>query len=231
MSPKNTIMLSYRILIFLSAMLMGCQTKEKNAPQTITKEIAKDTARNFEESKKKTRDSIAPIETKKNYNLLLTSNALQLVNITTGSTIEIPFGKPIDQMIEITNTALQLKPSFIGTNKECGAGPLKMASWSNGLALVFQQTAAEAAKLKTDWKFVGWYMGIGSDPAQKVSTMAGIGIGSTRAEMESAYVIAVSKTSLGYEFSTSSGLFGIFDGNEKDAKISSLWSGVSCNFR
>lgn len=212
-------------------MLMGCQTKENNSPKTTTKEITKDTVHSSEESKKKTRDSIATFETKKNYNLGLTSNALQLVNITTGSTIEIPFGKPINQMIEITNTALQLKPSFIGINKECGAGPLKMASWSNGLTLVFQQTASDTAKLKSDWTFAGWYMGIGSDPAQKVSTMAGIGIGSTRAEMESAYVIAVSKTSLGYEFSTSSGLYGIFDGNEKEAKISNLWSGISCNFR
>ena len=224
-------MLSYRILIFLSATLIGCQTKENNLPKTTNKEIAQDTVRSYEESKKNTIDSIATIETKKTHTLALTSNALQLVNTTTGSTIEIPFGKPIDQMIEITNTALQLKPSFVGINNECGAGPLKMASWSNGLTLVFQQTASDTAKSKTDWKFAGWYMGIGSDPAQKVSTMAGIGIGSTRTEMESAYVIAVSKTSLGYEFSTSSGLYGIFDGNENKSKISSLWSGISCNFR
>ena len=231
MPPKTSIMPSYRILIFLSAMLIGCQTKENRSPQTTTKEIAKDTISSFEKSKKKTIDSIATIETKKTHNLALTSNALQLVHMTTGSTIEIPFGKPIDQMIEITNIAIQLKPSFIGINRECGAGPLKMASWNNGLTLVFQQKVSDAAKLPTDWKFVGWYMGIGTNTAQKVSTMAGIGIGSTRAEMESAYVIAVSKTSLGYEFSTSSGLYGIFDGTEKDAKITSLWSGISCNFR
>jgi hypothetical protein len=231
MLPKTSIMLSYRILIFISATLMGCQTKENNSQKTTTKEITKDSVRSFAGSEKKTMDSIATIETKKTHKLALTSNALQLVNITTGSTIEIPFGKPIDQMIKITNTALQLKPSFIGINKECGAGPLKMASWKNGLTLVFQQTASDTAKLKSDWKFAGWYMGIGSDTSQKVSTMAGIGIGSTRAEMESAYVIAISKTSLGYEFSTSSGLYGIFEGNEKEAKIISLWSGISCNFR
>ena len=231
MPPKTSIMPSYRILIFLSATLICCQTKEKNSPQTTNKESAKDTARSFEENKKQSMDSIATIETKKTYNLVLTSNALQLVNTTTGSTIEIPFGKPIDQMIEITNTALQIKPSFVGINKECGSGPLKMASWSNGLTLVFQQTASDTAELKTDWKFAGWYLGIGADSAHKVSTMAGISIGSTRAEMESTYVIAVSKTSLGYEFSTSSGLYGIFDGNEKEAKITSLWSGISCNFR
>ena len=91
MPPKNPITLSYRILIFLFATLMGCQTKENNSPQTTNKEIAQDTARSFEGSEKKTMDSIATIETKKTYDLVLTSNALQLANITTGSTIEILF--------------------------------------------------------------------------------------------------------------------------------------------
>lgn len=60
-------------------------------------------------------------------------------------------------------------------------------------------------------------MGISSGNAQKISTMTGISIGSTKAEMESAYVSTVSQTTLGYEFPTSSGLYGIFKGSEKEA--------------
>jgi len=231
MIPKTSIMHSCKILIFLSATLIGCQNKDNNPTQNTNTEMVLDTANGFEESKEKTIDSTATIETTNTHKLVLTTNALQLAHRNTGSTIEIPFGKPIDQMIEITNNALQSKPTSIGINNECGAGPLKMATWSNGLTLVFQRKKAEMANSETDWKFAGWYMGISSVNAQKVSTMAGINIGSTRAEMESAYVIDVSKTTLGYEFSTSSGLYGIFEGPEKGAKIISLWSGLSCNFR
>lgn len=221
----------YKILIFLSATLIGCQNKKNNSTQTTNTEIGMDTVASFKESKEKTIDSTTTIETTNNHKLALTTNALQLVNRKTGSTIEIPFGKPIDQMIEITTTALQSKPSSIGINNECGAGPLKMASWNNGLTLVFQQKKSNKANSETDWKFAGWYMRTISGDAQKVSTMAGISIGSTRAEMERAYVITFSKTTLGYEFSTSSGLHGIFEGPEKEAKITNLWSGLSCNFR
>ncbi|HSN47150.1 MAG TPA: hypothetical protein VLR29_00170 [Flavobacterium sp.] len=228
--PKTSVMQSCTTLIFLSAMLIGCQGKENRLPQTTIKEIALDTVRRVEESKMKITDSAASI-TKNTHALLLTSNALQLIDVKTGSTVAIPCGTPIDRMVAITNTALQSKPTTIGINNECGAGPLKMTSWSNGLTLVFQQKESDRADLKTGWKFAGWYMGIGSGSAPKVSTMAGISVGSTRAEMESAYVIAVSKTSLGYEFSTSSGLYGIFDGPEMEAEITSLWSGLSCNFR
>jgi hypothetical protein len=61
--------------------------------------------------------------------------------------------------------------------------------------------------------------------------MAGIGIGSRLEEIQSAYEIEVRKTSLGYEFSTAAGMYGILDGAGKNAKIINLWSGVSCNFR
>ena len=61
--------------------------------------------------------------------------------------------------------------------------------------------------------------------------MAGIGIGSTLQQMQSAYVIKLTKTSLGNEFSTSSRLYGIFDGPGKDAKITDMWSGLACIFR
>lgn len=161
--------------------------------------------------------------------LALTSNALQLVNQQTGATREIPFGMPLGQLVEMVNEVLQAEPKSIGINAECGAGPLKMASWSNGLTLVFQEKKAGAAQ---EWQFVGWYAGgAPSGAAPKVATMAGVGIGSTRAELEAAYTVKVAKSTLGQEFSTTSGLYGILDGPGKEAVITSLWSGTSCNFR
>ena len=160
--------------------------------------------------------------------LALTSNALQLVSQPTGSTREIAFGMPQDELVGLVSKVLQAEPRSVGINSECGAGPLKMASWSNGLTVVFQEKQAGAAR---EWQFVGWYAGAASGAAPKVATMAGVGIGSTRAALEGAYVIKVAKSTLGQEFSTTSGLYGILNGPGPAAVITSLWSGTSCNFR
>ena len=160
------------------------------------------------------------------YHLSLTSDALQLVNSLTGSTREISFGKPLDETVETINKVLQIKVSSIGINTECGAGPLKMAVWKNGLNLIFKEQQSNK-----EWQFAGWYLGKAAGNLQRLTTMAGIGIGSSRQEMESAYTIKVNKTSIGYEFSTSSGLYGIFDGPGKNAKITDMWSGLTCIFR
>lgn len=176
-------------------------------------------------------DTLAIINQVSNQSLSLTSNALQLVNKQTGSTTEIKFGMPINELMDIVSNVLQTKHSSIGINTECGAGPLKMVNWNNGLGLVFKEKKIQAGASKTDWLFEGWYTTLSKASAVKPTTIAGIGIGSTRAQMEEAYIIKVTKTSLGHEFATSSGLYGIFNGAGKDARIINMWSGTSCNFR
>lgn len=135
---------------------------------------------------------------------------------------------PQGELVEVMSKVLQAEPKSIGINTECGAGPLKMASWSNGLTLVLQEKKTSTAK---EWQFVGWYAGAPSGAAPKIATMAGVGIGSTRAELEGAYAVKVVESTLGQEFSTTSGLYGILDGPGQEAVITSLWSGTSCNFR
>ena len=74
--------------------------------------------------------------------------------------------------------------------------------------------------------FAGWAVN-----AAGPTTMSGVGIGSTRAEMEDVYAgVTVSETSLGQEFAAGQ-LYGILDGPGPQAKITAMWSGVSCNFR
>ncbi len=158
--------------------------------------------------------------------LALTSNALQLVDSNTGSTREVPFGMAEGQMVEMLTNVLGESPNSIQVNEECGAGPLKMTAWNNGLTVIFQD-----ANQNGEWLFGGWFITETLDSSQKITTMAGIGIGSTRGAMEEAYVIEVYESTLGQEFSTSSGLYGIFDGDSKNAKIIHMWSGLSCNFR
>ena len=218
-------------IIAFSAFLISCQnSKEKNQTTKNSTVIQNPINEKSDTTKKNIiKENISAdtsSKTKSTYHLSLTSNALQLINSQTGSSTEINFGKPVDEMVETINKVLQSKVSTISINSECGAGPLKMAVWKNGLNLIFKEQ-----KSNKEWQFVGWHLGKASGNMQTLKTMAGIGIGSTRQEMDSAYVIKVNKTSLGNEFSTSSGLYGIFDGSGKDAKITDMWSGLTCIFR
>ena len=152
----------FTLLLLVFAILIGCQKKDNNSPKIPTTNNTQDTVSIVEENTEKTPDSTTNVETKSTHGLILTSNALQIVNINTGSTSEIPFGKPLDQMIEIITNVLQSKPKTIGINSECAAGPLKMASWNNGLTVVFQKKESESKASETNWQFVGWFVGSNS---------------------------------------------------------------------
>lgn len=202
------------ILLFIAFGLQACQNsnqKQSNADKGIDTVLVKDAVKDTASKE---------VE----YALALSANALQIINSNTGSTKEIGFGIAQDQTIATVEKVLKLKPK-LGINSECGAGPLKMATWDNGLTLLFQEK-------KGEWLFVGWAANEAKNQQLKLNTMAGIGVGSSRKEMESAYVIKVTKSSLGNEFATKSeDIFGIFDGPTENAKITNMWSGVSCNFR
>lgn len=146
--------------------------------------------------------------------LAIEAEGLRLFNPDTGAARPISFGMAQADVI----TALAFRgPAGTGTMEECGAGPLQYANWPDGLGLHFQGD-----------KFVGWTVDGRSDNA--LTTASGIGTGSTRAELEAAYSVEVSETTLGTEFSAGE-LFGILDGKSNTAKITNLWAGVSCNFR
>lgn len=219
-SFKNVNSVSHKVKLAL-ILLMGtgftaCQNGNKKQTEVITKTDSVVVVKT---------DSVKIIEPKDTgLSLALSANAIQVINRSNGSTREITFNTAFEQTITTVEKVLKLKPS-ININSECGAGPLKMATWDNGLTLLFKEK-------NNEWLFAGWAANQPKNPELKLSTMAGVGVGTTREEMESAYVIKVSKTSLGYEFATKSDdLFGVFDGANASAKITNLWSGVSCNFR
>ena len=208
-----------QIFIISAITIIACQNNTQNttnSDSTLNKDslvIAKT-------------DTIKQIEIQEvKSTIALSANAIQIVNQTSGSTKEIAFGMRLEQLVEIVENVLKSKPT-INMNSECGAGPLKFATWDNGLTLLFQE------KKKDEWLFAGWAANKPKNNQTKLTTMANVGIGTSRNEIESAYVINVTRTSLGYEFSTKSNdFFGIFDGPNENSKITNLWSGVSCNFR
>lgn len=208
-----------QLLIITAFTVSACQSNTQNTSNA-------DSTLNNDSLAITKADTVEKVETQEiKATIAITSNSIQIVNQNTGSTKEIAFGMPLEEMVKIVENIYKSKAN-ININSECGAGPLKFATWDNGLTLLFQE------KKKDEWLFAGWAANEPKNKENKLTTMANIGIGSARKEVESAYVINVSKTSLGYEFSTKTeDLFGIIDGGNENSKITNMWSGVSCNFR
>ncbi|URD62037.1 hypothetical protein M8312_05895 [Sphingomonas sp. KRR8] len=131
-----------------------------------------------------------------------------------GSARPLPFGS---EQAEVLNSIERVRgKAAMGTNVDCGAGPVQYASWADGLSLVFR-----------DGKFSGW--GIDSRARRAIVTADGIGIGTTRAELEDAIgpPVVVRQSSLGNEF-TAGDYHGLFGGTQANARITDMWAGVSC---
>ncbi len=148
--------------------------------------------------------------------LALSGEGLQLVGDQTGSTDTLAFGSEMD-LVENAVTSILGEPLETGENSECGSGPQTITQWPRGLVL-------HAA----NGEFIGW--SARPDTDETLTTMAGVGIGSTRSDLEAAYTVEVFESTLGTEFSTGE-LSGILASTETDAVIENLWAGTTCNFR
>lgn len=159
----------------------------------------------------------------------LDGEGLRLVDPKSGATRPLAFGVGSAQLKQVAET---LKgPAKTGRNEECGAGPLAYLSWDDGLTLY-----------SLDGLFAGWALderGAAAataeapgkrEPKSRLTTISGIGIGSTRAQLLDVYDAKIEQTTLGTEFNAA-GLSGILDGTGAKAKVTNLWSGVNCVFR
>jgi len=148
----------------------------------------------------------------------LDQEGLRLV-AATGSTVLVAFDQPTDTTVSALAGALGA-PRSRSTNSECGAGPIDFVEWSNGLSALFQND-----------KFVGWSLGGHGASGVPLTTLDGVGVGSSRAELKAALpATTVEETTLGQEF-TAGAYSGILSGPGADAKIETIWAGVSCVFR
>ncbi|MDJ0277974.1 hypothetical protein QLH51_14325 [Sphingomonas sp. 2R-10] len=129
-----------------------------------------------------------------------------LQTVAGASSRTLPFGTPAEVVLRVVEAATQTIPGR-STNAECGEGPLEIATYPR-IAVYFQEG-----------RFVGW-----SARGRGLTTMAGVGIGSKRAAVESAIVAPVEETSLGREFA-SGGLSGLYDAKDN---VTALWAGSTC---
>ena len=138
----------YFILLF-PILLISCQGNKTNTNTDL--ETIRNRGPQIAETVTILPDTLATNPANKKQKLALASNALQLVDIVTGSTREITFGMAFDQLVTIVGRILERKPTSVGINTECSADPLKMATWPDGLTLFFR----EKERGKEEWLFAG----------------------------------------------------------------------------
>ena len=152
--------------------------------------------------------------------LALDGEGLRILLMPSGSARPIPFGEPRASVVEQVSRLRNGQQPEMAENLECRA---TVATWpASGLQLWFTPDAAP--------QFIGWSLnGRARTDATVpvVTTASGIGLGSTRAALESAYVARVAPSSLGVEFSAG-GMAGLLASNAADAPIRNLWAGQVC---
>lgn len=146
--------------------------------------------------------------------LALDGDGLRVVLPSNGSTRLLRFGMESAEVITAVSAALA-PPTARGTSVDCGAGPMEFATFADGLTINIQHD-----------RFVGWSARV-STTARALTTMSGIGVGSTRAALDAAYSAEVSATTLGEEF-WAGGLAGVLDGPTAAARITDMWAGTTC---
>lgn len=150
--------------------------------------------------------------------LTLAGDGARATNAQTGETQDVAFESDIALAQTAVAAALE-ESAEMGTNAECGAGPMTFATYPNGFTLNAMQD-----------QFVGWSVRDEMGSAE-LTTAEGIGVRKTLAELEKAYQVEVFESSLGTEFNAEDQLFGLLSSNQPDAVITYLWAGIGCNFR
>ena len=146
--------------------------------------------------------------------LAIEAEGLRLFDAT-GAARAIPFGTPQATAIAAVAASVGGAAPEVTTNAECGAGPTQFATFSNGLQLLFQND-----------QFQGWFV----DKAG-VTTVDGMGVGSTRASIEDSRTIEMQEDStLGAEFS-SGDLGGFLTDATPQGAVTGLYAGLTCFFR
>lgn len=142
--------------------------------------------------------------------LVLAGDGLQIAG-PDGAASHLTFDVPKAEALQALSKALGGAPSDSGANEECGGGSQDYAEWKGEIVAWFAED-----------RFVGW------ESKGKLKTADGLGIGSRRSSMPQ---FQVEKSSLGVEFSGSTGLYGLLESTTPEARVTALWAGSTCIFR
>jgi len=142
----------------------------------------------------------------------LLEDGIGLVDPGTGSTTRAALGEPVDAVLRLGDAAFGAPSELV---PGCELDVRETHQWPNGFTAYAR-----------DGVFIGWTVRPGT-PSAELTTVAGIGIGSTRDELLAAYDVEVETTTLGEEFVIGS-LAGVLDGAEPTSEVIALWGGDGC---
>lgn len=156
--------------------------------------------------------------------LALDGEGLRLVDPQSGSTSLIAFGSPREAVERAVVTALG-QPGYRGRNEECPAGPTDILAYGD-LTLDFHRG-----------RFVAWTLSDRPGASPPLTTMDGITLGTTRAEVERSRALTlIEDSTLEGEFAFGDGSIsgaggGFLSGTGTQARITGLFAGANCFFR
>ncbi|MGK6356038.1 hypothetical protein ACMGDH_12550 [Sphingomonas sp. DT-207] len=133
--------------------------------------------------------------------------------LESGASRHLPFGTPREAVLRAVGATVG-EPKSREVDKECAGGPLESMEFEGGLGLSF-----------SEGRFIGW--GLSSREDGRYATAAGIGLGSTRQQVEDAIVIEVEQTPLGHEFHSGT-LSGLLSSLAPTGQVTALWAGTTC---
>jgi len=195
----------------VAAILAACSTEEQDPAPSTQAVPADQSASDQPVAPAAAENIIAP-----------DGEGIRFVNAETGSTRLLAFGADRARTEDALATQLG-EPDERSSNQECGAGPMDFTDYGD-LGVNFQ-----------DDRFVGWFLRDG-DRRSAMTTMSGIGIGTTRSEMAESVVFDIyEESTIGSEFNTGGdepgGFSGLFESEAPEAPITDLWAGTNCIFR
>lgn len=155
-------------------------------------------------------ESVTPAATKAA--LVLAPDGLSIAEAASGKPRLVRFGIA-RASAERAIGLVQGQPLEQGSSSECGAGTIDYTSYKDDLQLTFQ-----------DDTFVGWTINGAESPLR---TGKGIGIGSTRQDLDAAYKILVEDSSLGILWGVDD-LVGLLDQDGIEGLVTGIWAGTVC---
>lgn len=142
--------------------------------------------------------------------IALDGEGLRLVAKPSGSTRLLAFGAPQSDVVNAVNATEPSATPKQAESADCGA---TVVTWPSGLSAYF-----------TFGKFAGWAV---RENSPKLTTMSGVGVGSKRSALESAYSTTITTSTLGTEF-TAGGIAGLLASLATDARVTNMWAGSAC---
>ncbi len=189
-------------------LLAGCGQSEQPGPATPPVATVKSHAAGVAAAQ-----VIAPAEAAAS-RVALDGEGFRLFNSVSGASRLVPFGSTRADVLRILEAALKVPVRDRGAMEDCGA---TFVAWNNGMTAWFARE-----------RFVGWSVSAaGGAAGARPATAAGLGVGTSRKELDAAYKASIAASTLGMEFSAGT-LAGLLSSDKPDASVTRLWAGAAC---